>query len=638
MAAYGDLNGIFHVVQLSNGKSLYTYQTGNYITSSPADVQGNLLIDSYDGFLYDFVPGGGNGSPPTTSITSPADGSTLANPGGSLVLTGSASAADGVGAVTVQVQKDGASGPWFHQSTGAFGPGLATATATLATPGATTTPWSLTVPVPAEASGFAVSASAVGSNGVADTTVYSATAGSAAIRFSVEASGSAPTVTVAPTRVAPGGTMTVAGTGFAPGEPVAFSAQLTTGTTVTLATLTADPSGATSATTVPLPANSAFGPDLITATGGVSGLTGTGSVYVSNDDPQSGYGPEHTGVEPNDPVIAHYQAVSESTKLSQQWSVTGGTGFDTTPSIVGGIAYIGDEAGNLRAVAMTTGDPIFTVPLGSAVESAPAVASGNVYVGDDAGTLHALAATTGAAVWSASLGGAIASPTVSGSSVYVGSSNGDLVALSQSTGTVAWTDPMGGAVTSAPAVDPATGRVVVTTQQGVLEAVSSKGAMVWKDNLTGALTGAMISAGTVFVASSDGSVHAIDEATGAVDWTVATGSAISAPPILAYGLVTVGNQAGVVLYVRPTTGALVSTQAFFGHPITGVTATDSIILLTSSSGQLGLIQGPKYVRMTWLFSAGSGFAAAGVFLNGDVFVAGTDGLLRGFTTPGRPMT
>ena len=638
VAAYGDLNGIFHVVQLSNGKSLYSYQTGNFITSSPADVQGNLLVDSDDGFLYDFAPGGGNGSPPTTSITAPADGSTLANPGGSVVLGGSASAADGVSAVTVQVQRDGSAGPWFDQSQGSFEPGLATATATLASPGATTTAWSLTVPVSSQAAAFTVSASAVGSNGVADTTAYSGTTGSAAIRFSVEASGSAPSVVVTPTRVAPGGTMTVSGAGFAPGEPVVFSAQLTTGGTATLVTLTADQSGATSTATVPLPANSAFGPDLVTATGDVSGLTGTGSVYVSNDDPQSGYGPEHTGVEPNDPVIAHYQAVSESTKLSQQWSVIGGSGFDTTPAIVSGIAYIGDEAGNLRAVAMTTGDSLFTVPLGSPIESSPAVASGDVYVGDDAGALHCLDATTGATVWSASLGGAIASPTVAGSSVYVGSSNGDLVALGQSTGTVAWTDPVGGPVASAPAVDPVTGRVVVTTQLGVVAAVSAGGTPVWKDDLNGALTGAMISGGTVFVASSAGSLYAIDEATGATDWTADTGSAISASPILAYGMVTVGNKAGAVSYFRPTTGALVSTQAFFGHPITGITATDSIILLTSSSGHLGMIQGPKYVRMTWLFTGGAAFAAPGVFLNGDVFVAGTDGLLRGFTTPGRPMT
>ena len=73
VVAYGDMGGIFHVVSLSTGASLYTYQTGGYITSSPADVQGNLLFASSDGFLYDFGLGGGNGSVPTTTVTSPDD-------------------------------------------------------------------------------------------------------------------------------------------------------------------------------------------------------------------------------------------------------------------------------------------------------------------------------------------------------------------------------------------------------------------------------------------------------------------------------------------------------------------------------------------------------------------------------------
>jgi hypothetical protein len=50
-----------------------------------------------------------------------------------------------------------------------------------------------------------------------------------------------------------------------------------------------------------------------------------------------------------------------------------------------------------------------------------------------------------------------------------------------------------------------------------------------------------------------------------------------------------------------------------------------------------MIEGPKYVRMTWLFPNAAGYSAAGVFLNGDMFVAGADGLLRGFTTPGRAL-
>jgi hypothetical protein len=111
---------------------------------------------------------------------------------------------------------------------------------------------------------------------------------------------------------------------------------------------------------------------------------------------------------------------------------------------------------------------------------------------------------------------------------------------------------------------------------------------------------------------------------------------VTAPPILAYNRVTVGDEAGAVRYFDQTTGTLINTQAFFGHPISGITSTLGLVALTSPWG-LGMISGPHYVRMTWVFTQGAGYAAPAVFLNGDLFVAGSDGLLRGFTTPGRPM-
>ncbi len=122
VVAYGDLNGSFHVVNLGKGTSLYTYKTGSLVTSSPADVDGNLLIASEDGFLYDFGVGGGNGSPPTTAVTSPTQGASVVNPNGGLTISGTAAAPDGVRSVTVQVEMNGATGPWFNQSTKKFAP------------------------------------------------------------------------------------------------------------------------------------------------------------------------------------------------------------------------------------------------------------------------------------------------------------------------------------------------------------------------------------------------------------------------------------------------------------------------------------------------------------------------------------
>jgi len=69
VVAFGDVAGVFHVLRLTDGVELYHYQTGNYITASPAYYNGHFLITSVDGFLYDFAAGGGNSSPPKTAIT-----------------------------------------------------------------------------------------------------------------------------------------------------------------------------------------------------------------------------------------------------------------------------------------------------------------------------------------------------------------------------------------------------------------------------------------------------------------------------------------------------------------------------------------------------------------------------------------
>ena len=54
---YGDLHGKVIVLSLATGKKLYSFQTHGYIVGSPADANGNIVITSSDGFVYDFRPG-----------------------------------------------------------------------------------------------------------------------------------------------------------------------------------------------------------------------------------------------------------------------------------------------------------------------------------------------------------------------------------------------------------------------------------------------------------------------------------------------------------------------------------------------------------------------------------------------------
>ncbi len=477
-------------------------------------------------------------------------------------------------------------------------------------------------------------ASAVGSNGVADGTAYASVTNVAAVTFDVQASPLAPVVNVTPTRIPPGGNATVSSTGFSPGESVVFTTTTTSGSTVTLATVHADGSGDTASTPVTLPLQTSFGAVPIIGTGQTSGDVGSGSVYVSNDDPQFGYGPLHQGFEANDSVIANFQGVD--TKLTQGWSFRGQGAFDTTPAIEQGLVYFGDAAGDFYAVNEASGTVAWSVNTVNAIESDPAVDSGLVFYGGDGGDIHADNASTGTNVWRQSIGGNVSSPAVAGGSVYVGTSQGNLVALDELTGAIEWTNAVGGAITSAPAVDTGAGLVVVTTSAGSVDAVStSNGATSWTDSLGSAATGPMIDAGDVYVAAQSGKVVGLSESSGATTWTQTVSNAVTAAPIIAFGRVAIGDASGTLSYFDASTGNLRSTETQFGHPITGLSFAGSDILMTSSSGDLGLIQGSHYLKMSWKYSATAGYASPGVILNGDVFVLGQDGFLRAFTTPGR---
>ena len=120
VVAFGDLDGTFRVLSLATGTQLYGYQTGNYTAAGIAETDGNFLETGADGFLYDFAPGGGNPTGPTTAVTSPAPSSTIANPNGPLTVSGTATSASTIGAVDVAVQENGGAGLWWDSVSGSW--------------------------------------------------------------------------------------------------------------------------------------------------------------------------------------------------------------------------------------------------------------------------------------------------------------------------------------------------------------------------------------------------------------------------------------------------------------------------------------------------------------------------------------
>jgi outer membrane protein assembly factor BamB len=183
----GDMAG--KVIALdTSGARLWTYPTGGFIYGSPAVSGGRVFIASSDGFLYAFGVGGGSGPTPTTTLTSPANGATIANPNGSLTVSGAATDDSGVTKVLVAV-KNKNTNKWWDASTGTWSAVFEQNEATLSNPSGTSTTWNHSFVVPFSGGVFFAQAEAVDTDGQHDPTV-------AMTNFTVEGLGNPPETTI----------------------------------------------------------------------------------------------------------------------------------------------------------------------------------------------------------------------------------------------------------------------------------------------------------------------------------------------------------------------------------------------------------------------------------------------------------
>ena len=106
-----------------------------------------------------------------------------------------------------------------------------------------------------------------------------------------------------------------------------------------------------------------------------------------------------------------------------------------------------------------------------------------------------------------------------------------------------------------PAVDPASGRVVVGTRDGVLRSVTIDGKVRWSV-ITPApfYAGALIRDGVVYSPGGDGVLRAIKADTGAVLWTYDCGEELVTVPVLAEGKVLVASQSATLYALEAADG------------------------------------------------------------------------------------
>ena len=634
VVAIADLSGAFHALNLANGAELYHYQTGAYITASPAYVNGQFVLTSTDGFLYDFAANGGNSTRPSTTITSPTQGQS--EPASSTVaVTGSASDSNGVKAVEVAVQSGGPNGKWFDAATNSYTYGAMTNTVKVSSPGAKTSGWTLSVPVPASGSTFHVYANAVNITQQADVK-------GAQVSFSVASSATTPTIKATSVYIAPGATFTVKGSGFNPNETVNF---IVAGATIGSATATSK--GVVSAT-LTLPTTTPFGAVPLTATGVTSKKSATTAIYVANAWLEAGNTPNHTWFEANDPIFAQLMNPGGNTFLSKAWYFNAGAPVESSPAVYDAMVYFGNDAGTMTAVGTDSAAIIwqYKIASGKPIRSTPAIdpSTGDLTFTADDGVVYVVNAATGAAVGSYTVGGLLTSPTVAKGAIYVGSDNKSVTSLNEKTGKVNWSQKTAGAVHSIPAVDTAGQTVAVGDDSGAITAyLSPSGLQLWQVITTAgkAVTDSpTIVNGSVYVASTDLHFYSINESTGVKNWVYSAGIVITTGAAYdpALNLLYAGLTNGRLDAIDATKGTLTwSTEVpkpYTPSSFVGVSAASSVVFGTDSGGALSVFNSATGGTFNVDLQTGSSLTTAPTVNDGAVFVGANDGGLYAFTPYG----
>jgi outer membrane protein assembly factor BamB len=129
--------------------------------------------------------------------------------------------------------------------------------------------------------------------------------------------------------------------------------------------------------------------------------------------------------------------------------------FQSSPTVVDGIVYVGAPNRFVYAVDAGSGREVWRFETSGHVAATPAVAEGRVYFGSEGGDkqFYAVDAKTGHPVWKRSLGWVWAGAGYAAGKLFVGTGEGDIVGLRAATGDILWKRETTGPIYTTPATD-----------------------------------------------------------------------------------------------------------------------------------------------------------------------------------------
>jgi len=239
-----------------------------------------------------------------------------------------------------------------------------------------------------------------------------------------------------------------------------------------------------------------------------------------------------------------------------------------TPLVSGGTVYFAAYSGDVYALSLETGEPLWNQPFDtdSAIIAGIALAETALYVADDDGRLHVLDPQTGHRTDVFDAGEIIwAAPLLAEGVLYVASVNGRLYALDAETFEPVWDAPFetGHGLISDPVL--ADGTVLVGGIDRELHAVDAEtGDERWSFGADNWFWGRpLVEDGTVYAPSLDGRLYALSFESGEERWSFEAEDPdpLRSAPVLAGDVLVIADRGGNVYGLDPEDGTLQWSKA-----------------------------------------------------------------------------
>ena len=261
------------------------------------------------------------------------------------------------------------------------------------------------------------------------------------------------------------------------------------------------------------------------------------SAAVDSGWPMFRHDPQHSGFAPE---------VEIAPPLFLHFKIDLGAASDSTPAVINGRLYIGDEDGVIHCYNADNGEEIWSKSGNAPIKSSPAVFDGKVYYGDEDGKFFCLSAETGKIEWKYQVGDKIeSSPLVADINgkklVFFGSSDRTVYCLNAGSGKMVWQYTTGGSIYSSPALYKQ--NVIIGSGDGNLYCFNGEsGKIVWVRRLTNTLKDVSdkiysspavdVSKQLVFVGSYNHYFYALNVETGIIEYYADMGKEIYASPVI----------------------------------------------------------------------------------------------------------